>query len=162
MASEYLTFSGKCKWAQKLVHPDMKFKKWGVQLYLDTLSLDKFKQTVEKYGLKNHLKKDDEGYFVNFSRPTEKIIRGKNIAFAPPRIVYNDQPFIGTIGNGSDVTLIVELYSYKDPYGKPGYAIRLESVRVDNLIEYNAQRDALNDQDREAYQRTSEAPKPLF
>lgn len=162
MATEYITFSGKAKWAQRLFVADPKFQKWSVQLYFDPESLDKFREAQVTYQLKNVLKKDDDGYYANFSRPESKRMGTRVVGFAPPKVTYNKEPYQGNIGNGSDITVMCELYSYKDPFGKKGHAIRMESVRIDNLISFDLDNDINDPKDKEAYQRSIDAPEPLF
>lgn len=133
METKFPTFKGKCKWCR--VFQPNKWRKWSLDLYLDNEQVEKFKALETM----NHVKKDDDGYFVTLSRPVEKESRfGKKVGFNPPVVVDKDgNNFPPTpIGNGSDLTCTLEHYSYKDPSsGKTKYAIRLYAVRVDNLIE---------------------------
>lgn len=141
MAIEYVYFQGKCSWANHLVNADSEYNKWHVTLHFTPESLEKFRELK----LKTHLRKDDDGYNAKLSRPCTKLIRGKMVSFAPPQIFDKDgKPFERTthIGNGSDVTVKCELYKYSPPGSKnKENAIRLESVRVDNLVPYEPKRD---------------------
>lgn len=140
--AESLILKGKCKWANRLFIPDIEYKKWSLVLYPDTDSLEKIRD-LQAEGMKNVLKKDEDGYHVAFSRPTEKVIRGKVVAFDPPTIVdFQEQPFAGPIGNGSDVTVKLEVYQHSVPgTQKKAKAARVMSVRVDNLVPFEKEKD---------------------
>jgi hypothetical protein len=159
MAKKYVYFQGKAKWA-RLVQPDPKFQKWLLSLYFTPKSLDEFRELK----LKTHLKKDDDGFFAKLSRPVSKLIKGQNVAFLPPRVFDKDGvPLEGIlIGNGSDVTVKCELYQYTPPGAKvKENAIRMESIRVDNLVPYKPDRDLMKD-DAKAAEGLSEQPEQVF
>lgn len=129
---EHVYLQGKCKWA-RLVNPD-KYNKWGLLLYPNAESLEKFRE-MQAEGVKTLISKDDDGYYVRLSRPQQKEARGKLLAFAPPELVdASGQPCKDQPGNGSDVTCKVTFYKYMSPLKVAGAAIRLEAVRIDNLI----------------------------
>lgn len=159
--TEYLYFAGKCKWA-KLNAPD-KFQKWSIVLYPNTTSLEK----IKTLGLKNPIKKDEDGEYVVFSRPISKVIRGKVIGFAPPSVIVKDQEGRDMlspneqIGNGSDVTVMVDYYSYQTPQKETGHAARLSKVRVDNLVPFTPRSD-LNDEEADAVAGLIAQPEQLF
>lgn len=134
--AEEVTFKGKAKWANRLYVPDIEYKKWGLTLYPDAPSLEIIRD-LQAQGVKNVLKKDDDGYYLNLGRPTEKVIRGKVIPFSPPVVVDKDGvATTASIGNGSDVTVKMEVYSHGTPTGGKAKAMRLAGVRIDNLIPY--------------------------
>jgi hypothetical protein len=131
--TEYIFFSGKCKWAR--VYKPNQWDKWSIDVYLSNDDAERFRSLK----VKTHLRKDDDGYYVSFSRPIKRTIRGKDLLLPPPAVIDNrDQPLYDTaIGNGSDVTVKLEYYSYKPPLkAEREYAIRLFGVRVDNLVPY--------------------------
>lgn len=159
---EYVYFKGKGSWFQHLFQLDDEFQKWHVTLHFIPESLDTFRGLK----LKTHLKKDDDGYYAKLSRPSRKVTKGgKEIVFSPPKIFDKDGLPMdnGTrIGNGSDITVKCELYQYSPPGGKnKENAIRLESVRVDNLIPYNPDKDYTKEEAKAAEGLTSQ-PAPLF
>lgn len=157
---DYVYFQGKCSWANHLVVADTQFNKWHVTLHFTPESLEKFRSLK----LKTHLKKDEDGYYAKLSRPTQKLIRGKMIAFNPPLIFDKEnKPLVNTqIGNGSDVTIKCELYQYTPPGSKTREnAIRLESMRVDNLVPYEPKRDYTEEQAKAA-EGLADQPQPLF
>jgi hypothetical protein len=135
MAKEFIYLKGKAKWA-RLQTPDPTYNKYNIVLYPDTESLEKIRE-LQAGGIKNVVKKDDDGYNVNFSRPASKLMKGKVVGFTPPEVRNADNtPFDGRIGNGSDVTLKIEVYGGKAPTGQSYMAARLEAIRIDNLIPY--------------------------
>ena len=159
---DYVYFKGKGSWFQHLFQLDEEYSKWHVTLHFTPESLEEFRALK----LKTHLKKDDDGYFSKLSRPSRKVLRsGKEIVFTPPKIFDKDgMPMINgsLIGNGSDITVKCELYQYTAPGGKEkANAIRLESVRIDNLIPYEPKKDYTKEEAKAADGLTSQ-PAPLF
>lgn len=119
---------------------------WSLKLYLDSESKDKIIELQTK-GLKNTLKKDDDGYYVTFKRPPKKEYKDyvtgamKEMTFQPPVIfdvAGNVLPNAATIiGDGSDITIKCQVYPFGGKGGiAKGIATRLESVRIDNLVPY--------------------------
>ena len=129
MSTTYHYFTGITKWA-KVRKPDNKYNNFQVPLYMTPDVLKEFK--VLGLGLK--IKEDSEGSLVTFKRPMEKLIKGEVVHFGPPKVFNPDGTEMteGLIGNGSTVTVKIQKY---DTLKGPGH--RLESVRVDNLVEYN-------------------------
>jgi len=133
-SSVYL--QGKGKWV-KVKAPDQ-WGNWKLNLYLT----DESKKTFQDLKVKNYLKRDDDGDYIVVRRPTQKMIKGKIQGLAPPTIVDKDgAPTETAIGNGSDITVKCDYYSYKSPTGEPGKAIRLAGVRIDNLVPYTPDKD---------------------
>jgi hypothetical protein len=93
--------------------------------------------------LKNKWHEDADGEWLRVSRPVTKNIRGKAVNYGPPMVTDKNNMIMGNmpVGHGSDVTITVEHYKYKSPYGSKDEglqdAIRLEAVRFDNLIPYD-------------------------
>jgi hypothetical protein len=142
--TEYVYLKGKVKRCQVNV-PDQ-WGNWTVGLYLTPESLDKFKEMK----VKNHLHKDDEGYYIWCKRPQSKLIKGKMVGMHPP-IVKNAEGIElhdVLIGNGSDVTVKMEHYNYTFGAEK-GSACRLHTIRVDNLIPYEARIEDMEAYDNE-------------
>ena len=134
---EYVYLSGKCKWAKGLLAPSQ-FKKYSFKLNLDNPSLS-IVLDLKKKGIKNEVSKDEDGYWINLSRPSEINIRGAMRGIEPPVIITSENiPWNKDkmIGDGSDVTCKVAVRNWKSPFGVPGVSIRLESVRIDNLVEF--------------------------
>ncbi len=127
MATTYLEVSGEISWANNLTELDTKYPsndgagKYRLNLRLDEASLDAY----AKSGLR--LRPKDGVY--SFRRPEFKVIKGEKVVFGPPKLT--GVPEGKLIGNGSTVTAKVVVYDTQ-----MGKGHRLESVSVDNLIEY--------------------------
>lgn len=133
-----LYLSGKGKYVR--MQTIDKFGKWSFQLYLDKPSLSEWKTLKDTYGILNSSKIDEEGEFVRLSRPQKKIFRGVETIMTPPEVLNNEgQPITDWIGNGSDLTAKVLLYSFTKQFGGgQGHAIRLEGIKVHNLVPYSS------------------------
>lgn len=165
--TEWYYFQGKASWA-KLITPDLEFKNWNIKVHLTPDSYNQFMKLKEPDGeidgILNEVKQDDDGYFVVFKRPTEKKFGNEIKMFSPPEVLDADgKTMKGVhIGNGSDVTVKVECYKYNKPFKKGrGRAIRLVSVRVDNLIPYERNKD-FTEQQEHAVAGLEAQPKQLF
>lgn len=159
---------GKAKWA-KLVTPDTKYNCWSVVVYPNDesykLLLDLKADKGDTSGILNPIKKDDDGYNITLKRPIQKLMAGKVTSFSPPIVVEADgeNPLRNAlVGNGSDITCKVQVYNYNKPQGGKGTAIRLESVRVDNLVPFEIKRDFDKDQQRQVAGVAEAPPQPLF
>jgi hypothetical protein len=71
-------------------------------------------------------------------------------------------PSGASIGNGSDVTVLLEVYTHGTPGGGSAVAARLEGVRVDNLIPFEPGRDYETDEEREAAADVAGQPEHKF
>lgn len=133
MATRYVYLSGKTKWA-KVRKPDDKYQNFQVPLYLNPESMKIF----DTLGLSLSKREDEDGTFITFKRPVSKLIKNEVVHFGPPKVFNADNSeFDGLIGNGSEVTLKVAVY---DTMKGPGH--RLESVRVEKLVEYHRPSEA--------------------
>lgn len=167
---EYVVFKGKGSWFRHLFQLDTLYAgpddpgKWHIKLHPTAESLDLFKSLK----LKNRLMRDDDGDYFNVNRPRKKVINlpnggKKEIIFEAPKVFDVDgHPLTESarIGNGSDITVKCEKYSYTHN-GKKSNAIRLDSVRIDNLIEYKAQ-DTYTAAESKAADGLMDQPKPIF
>jgi hypothetical protein len=162
--TEFVYVQGKGKWIRtKGIN---EWGKWTATIYPIPADLEKIKKLQEQ-GLKNHLKKDEDGYFMSFSRPFEKEFRDKNgttrkVGFTAVEVVDDKGlPFDGLIGNGSDVTLKLEVYQHGTPGGGKAKAARLLGIRIDNLVPFS--RDDFNDTELRATDGLDKVPaQPLF
>jgi len=141
MDKTYIYWSGKAKWV-KYINPDMTYNKWNFVLYPAEVHLEEIRDLQAK-GMKNVLGKDEDGWKINISRPVQRVWKGRIIPFAPPIVLDAEgRPIEGVaIGNGSDVTAKIEVYSHNTPSGKKATAIRWEGLRVDNLIPFETKTD---------------------
>jgi hypothetical protein len=137
-----------------------KFEKWSVTFYPTPASLE-YLRDLQSQGLKNVIKKDDDGYYVNFNRDPQKVIKGKVIAFSSPRIVDKDgQNMDGNrIGRGSDATIRLEVYEYQTPTGGRSKAARWDSARIDNLIPWDPD-TMLDSKEAEKVKDLASSPEP--
>ncbi len=133
MATKYYDLKGKCKWA-KVFKPDQKYQKYSIDLCPDVDS----RKVIDGLGLKSGFKADASGdEYITFRRdPDQTIFVGKDTRgpAGGPKVLGVDPNT--DIGNGSDVTLRVAVYSYDNKFGK-GVGSRLEVVNVTNLVPYN-------------------------
>lgn len=168
--TQYIVIQGKCKFLRTNCVPN-EYDAWDYLHYPNEEGVgilrkmqDGWLEDVE--GIANELKQDEDGYFMRFRRPSLKKTRAnKIITFVPPIITEADgkTPYLGLIGNGSDVTTTVELYFYKNPRkpGKFGSAIRWQSTRIDNLVVYEGDRD-MNDQDKKLIKSLDRVAVPAW
>lgn len=122
-------FKGIAKWA-KVHTPDKKYGHYSINVYMDPDNLAAY----TKSGIQVAVKEDEEGKFVTFRRSPKKLIKGELVDFGGPA-VFNAEgtPLKEDVGNGSDVTVKVTSFETAKGVGH-----RLESVLVNNLVEYSA------------------------
>ncbi len=141
-----LSVKGKCKWAH--VTRLNRFEEWSLELWPTPEDLEVIRE-LQSRGLKNTMRKDEDGYNIRFKRSPKRDIRlrtgeVKTLIFSPPTVAMSDGsplPSGVSIGNGSDVTVILEVYTHGTPGGGKAVAARLEGVRVDNLVPFNPDSD---------------------
>ena len=136
--TERVFVSGKVKYCNAVL-PNQ-WNKWTCIIYLDKESYEKILKWKEEDNIKNKLQKDDDGYYMAFSRPTAMNTRaGKIIPFNPPIILDSDgtsQLANTLLGPGSDVELKLEKYGYTPPGAtKKEYAVRWEALRIITLVQ---------------------------
>lgn len=160
MAKEYIYIQGKVSWFRPKV-PN-KWNKWSVQIHPNDKGLELIRD-LQAAGAKNQLKKDADGYYTNFSRPvTKETSTGRILSFTPPEVFDKDgNPFDGNVGNTSDATLKIEVYTHPTPGGGKAKAVRWESARIDNLVPYDSNRDQ-DEQTKAASGGLAEQPEQLF
>ena len=123
---------GTVMWA-KVHKPDEKYGNYTLDFYPD--DPDEFSSLLKdlNLGLKKHTGED--GPFWRLRRPTEAKIKDEIIHFSKPKVVQADgvTDEERLVGNGSHVTVKVETYK-----GAKGNGHRLEGLRVNSLVEYEA------------------------
>lgn len=134
MATYY--FSGEARYP-KLVDAVDKYnpeegKEWTIDVKLDEASEVLFQES----GCQLRTSKDGQG-FRTFRRPVQKVINDTIYDYAAPTIVDEtnaplDTAVAKTIGNGSKVTIKVDIYGTRKGKGH-----QLEAVRVDELVPYD-------------------------
>lgn len=145
MDKTYVYWSGKAKYV-RYDTPDLTYNKWNFVLYPREEHLMEIRK-LQGEGVKNVLSYDDaeQSWKINIGRPVQRVWKGKVIPFAPPTVVdVEGRPITGVaIGNGSDVTAKIEVYSHTvpGPGNKKAKALRWESLRIDNLVPYEPKTD---------------------
>lgn len=138
MANEtkIIELEGKGRWFHVL--QTNKYGKWSIEFFPNPESLE-ILRGLQAEGMKNVLKKDEDGYFIRFSREPSKKIKGVTVEFAPPIVMDKDGQKISgnkTFGNGSDVILALEVYSHATPSGGRAKAARMKGVKFINEVPY--------------------------
>jgi hypothetical protein len=146
MSSQNFYFLGTAKWC-KVKEPDDKFNKTGTDLYMTEGSWKAFNSS----GIQIKVRENDEGQFVRFSRPWEKLMKGEVVHLGPPIVLIRREeavkhglegesspeldyiPFTGLVGNGSFVSCKVNVYDTKRGKGH-----QLEVVAVETLVPYES------------------------
>lgn len=159
MATENIFVAGKAKWP-RLVKPNQ-WGDWSITLYPNTESLETIRE-LQAAGLKNTLKKDEDGYYIQFKRPPSKKLGGVVKVYEPPACLDKEgRPMDGMgIGNGSDVTIGLEVYEHSTPGGGRAKAARLKSVRVDYLIPHDT--GQYTEEEMNEVKEMLDQPKPIW
>lgn len=131
----FMELKGMFKWAN-LLNARAGFDKtkppnWDITLYPEREALDKIRD-LQAEGLKNVVKKDDEGYFIRFSRPIQREIKGKIVEMTPP--IVSGTTDVENIGNGSKGTVTLDVYPHGTPGGGKAKAARLHAVNVEEFV----------------------------
>lgn len=163
--SEFIFLQGKTKWFRP--EKTNEWGKWSHVLYPNDVGLEKIRD-LQAEGVKNVLKKDEDGYFLSIGRNSEikrKTDGGgvKMQGMQPPEVVDTEgKPMRGVlVGNGSDITTKVEVYQHGTPGGGKAKAMRWISSRIDNLIPYEPQTDYLPNEEK-SIRNLDKQPEQLF
>lgn len=156
----YIYIQGKVAWFRS--QQPNQWNKYSVQIHPNEKGVEIIRD-LQAQGLKNQLKKDEDGYFCNISRPvTKEYASGKLVSFTPVEVFDKEGvPYYGGVGNGSDATLKCEVYEHKTPGGGTAKAMRWVSARIDNLVPFEPDTD-LTDQQKETASGLKEQPEQLF
>jgi len=145
--TEYV--SGKLSWI-RLVKPDLAFEPaWTVTIHPTPESLEKIRDWQGE-GLKNVIKKDEDGYYTRFKCLVSRTRKDGTVwTFEAPQVINSEgQPMDGSaIGNGSDGTLKLEVYEHPTPGGGRGIAARLIGVRIESLVPWSPEEDLREGED---------------
>lgn len=136
MPSKEVFIRGKVKFAHTK-RPN-KYGKYSVLVYPDPESLTIINKMKED-GLKNELKRDDDGDYMAFHREPEKTDRQqRRYSLGAPVVIDQDGRMLdGYVGNGSDCGIKLETYWGTNPIGAKYFAARFAGLKVYNLIPYN-------------------------
>lgn len=132
MASERHTFRGIAKWAR--VRTPNKFNNYTVDLYCDAAT----RKAIKAIGYRGSVKEDDEGnFYYAFRRPATKVFKDEEKDLGAPKVYdANGNPFDDYIGNGSEVEITVDRYTWTNAEHGSGVGVRLESIKVLTLVPY--------------------------
>lgn len=140
--TDFIKVTGKVRWFFPSTANE--HGKWSHSMYLDEPSLAVVRN-LQGEGIKNVIKKDDDGWYCAFSRPTQlRTKRGIAIPLAPPEVLdENGHPMDPRIlvGKGSSITTKLEVYEHGTPGGGRAKAARWAATRIDSLVEYKPDRD---------------------
>lgn len=161
MSSEMIDVQGKVKFIHAVNFN--KYDKWSIVIEPTVPSLEVIRD-LQAQGIKNVMKKDDENvYYIQFSREPTKLMRGKVVAFAAPKVFdAKGEAMDGMkVGRGSDVTARLEVYQHGTPNGGKAKAARWDSVRVDSLVPWEIDKDMPPSEAEEAHSLMN-SPKPVW
>ncbi len=135
--TEFVYIQGKVKWFRHISPESYEGEtpRWKHTIYPNAESLEKIRE-LQSEGIKNVLKKDDDGYYITFGRPTQLKKRdGSSAALLPPEVTDKDGNLMKNtmVGNGSDVTTKLEVYGFRN---RPGKAARWLASRIDTLVPF--------------------------
>jgi hypothetical protein len=141
--SELQKFTGKVTWV-RMVQLN-KYDKWSLNFYPDRESLDRIRD-LQAEGIKNVVKKDDDGYFLQISRPsTVEFRKGVKTPVTQPRVTHSDGRSMEdvAIGNMSSGVVTCEVYSHAVPNSeKRAKAMRLYGLEVTDLVPFVSDKEA--------------------
>jgi hypothetical protein len=110
---------------------------WNITFYPEPTALEEIRE-MQSNGMKNILKKDDNGYYITFKRAQQVKRAGQERVNTPPVVVGPDgkTPLNNIVGSGSKVTVKLETYTHATPSGGRAVAARLAGVQVHELVPY--------------------------
>lgn len=140
---EEVFLKGIFRWCKHL-RPDMTYHpgKWSTNIYLEGTELERFRE-LQAQGIKNRLKQDADGWFATLSRRCSIETKdGRTVGLEPPLVFTLEGdvkvPVTELVGNGSTGVAKCMLWSFNPQPNISGKALRWESLRLDNLIKYEA------------------------
>ena len=157
--TEHVFIKGKFKYAPHVYNLN-DFGKWVVCIYPDEESM-KIVNKLKEEGIKNILKKDEDGYYISFSRLPSIKAKGKEVLMTAPEVIDKDgKPLVQPIGAGSDGWIKLEVYGGPLRIGGRYKAARLCSVRIDNLVPF--EKKDFTQSEIEKLEGLAEQPKMLW
>jgi hypothetical protein len=139
--SEFVTLKGELMWIRTKEPEEYNGKKsWKATIRPDQESVMKVMDLQAK-GVKNQLKKDEHGYYINFSRPTEKKKKTGEVfrTYNPPQVTDRSGKVIDDmVANGAKGEMKLEFDRFKGQMGMIGVAM-LDSLVLDEWQKYGAE-----------------------
>ena len=114
-------------------------KSWKATIAPDQESVMKI-MDLQAQGCKNQLKKDENGYYINFSRPVEKKKKTGEVfkTFTPPVVKDRAGNIISDmVANGAKGEMILDVSSFKGTYGTVTTAM-LDTLILDEWQKYES------------------------
>jgi len=169
--TEQFYWRGKVNWCRP--HQPDPWGNWKTNFYPIPEHLEQIRKLKETdngvSGIKNTIKKDEDGEFIVLRRPQQKMMKGKVTGFSPPEVLDGSKtledgsnpPLRDTpIGNGSDVTVKVSVYQHGTPGGGKAKAMRWDAVRIDNLVPFV--KKGFSEEEGKQIGDLMDQPKPKF
>lgn len=141
--AEFIKLEGALSWVktdQDNPEPpfgDEKAGKWSVNIHPNAEGLELVRE-LQAQGIKNKVKKDDDGWYTKFSRPCEiwkedKLTKEKKLVKKLEAPKLTGATSAREIGNGSLGTLTLDIYEHGTPGGGKAKAARLYAVDITRL-----------------------------
>lgn len=136
--SSFVTLDGEFMWIRAHEPEEFNGKSaWKATIRPNQDSVMKV-MDLQAQGVKNQLKKDEHGYYINFQRPTEKKKKTGEVYKTYKAPVVTDRsgnPITDMIANGAKGTMKLEIDSFKGQMGKVTVAM-LDSLILDEWKKY--------------------------
>lgn len=130
MAVQTIYLTGEGKWCR--VHESQMDTKFGEKFNMMFKPDEASKIVLKASGSRVKPHEEEDGTWYRFSRDNKKEFKGELTTLGPPKVIdAENKPLSAIIGNGSKLTVKLEIYDSK--YGK---GTRLEAIRVDELVPY--------------------------
>lgn len=159
--AEIVDIDGMVKWVRHIT-PNQ-WGNWSITVYPNPAGLEKLRE-MQAEGMKNVLKKDEDGWYMRFNRPTQKTFGNKVQGFVPPEVFEKDgiTKFEGKgIGNGTTATVRLETYLHKVPSSdKKARAARWLSLKVIDLVPFS--KESFEPDELRAAKGLDERPEPVW
>lgn len=138
--SSFVTLDGELLWLRTGEPEEFNGKKaWKATIRPNQESVMKV-MDLQAQGVKNQLKKDEHGYYINFQRPTEKKKKTGEVfkTYTPPKVTDRQgNPITDMVANGAKGSLKLEIDSFKGQMGKVTVAM-LDTVILDEWQKYES------------------------
>lgn len=138
--SSFVTLDGELMWVRTNEPEEFNGKKaWKATIRPNQESVMKV-MDLQAQGVKNQLKKDEHGYYINFQRPVEKKKKTGEVfkTFTPPVVTDREGKVItDMIANGAKGSMKLEIDSFKGQMGKVTVAM-LDSLILDEFQKYDS------------------------
>ena len=129
--TKYIWVEGMAKWAR--LYPHNMDQKYGDKFTVSLYPNDKSKAILAEAGYRGKEREDEDGSFIKLARDNAKQFSNGMQTLGPPEVKTADGklPFTDTIGNGSTLAILLEIFP-----SKYGIGSRIKEVRVLKLVEY--------------------------